>query len=470
MKRGKLRRRGLLSTLGALAAAALWLLLLPTASSGQEPKPDAATAEQIAELIRQLDADDFQVREDAEQALIALGEPALAAASEAAKSDSAEVKQRALKIVAEIRRTRIGLLYVGNIKQPELSGIVTAESSADGKFVYAAAWKANAVSVFERNAASGALTHVQSLAEGENFQGAIGLRLSPDDSLAVAVAFRAKCVTLLARDPKAGTLEQLDIAHGDPAGSLTLAWPTDAVFSEDSKFIYVLDDRLATVIVFRVADNKLVFVESFPGEEQCFAGARGIALTPDGKSLLVTSFQAGTLVVLNRDQASGRLSLKQALKGGGEIKGLGGVECVCTSADGKFVYTCSGRFLGTKIAGGTNAVSAFRVQDDGKLTLLQEFLSDHSELKNFVGGNDVIVSPDGRNVYACGTLSKSVACFGRDLKTGKLEYITTLSSDATGGPSELGANALAWSPDAKFLYLTVEDEGMISIFQRPGRK
>jgi 6-phosphogluconolactonase (cycloisomerase 2 family) len=380
------------------------------------------------------------------------------------------VKQRALKIVAEIRRTRTGLAYLGNIQRPEMLGIVTAESSADGKFLYAAAWKTSAISVFQRDQATGALTHAQSLSEGENLQGAIGVRLSPDDRLAVAVAFRAKCATLLVRDPKEGTLQTLDVAYGDPAGSVTLAWPTDAVFSADSKFVYVLDDRLATIVVFRVADNKLKFVESFPGEEQCFAGARGIALSPDGKSLYVTSFQAGTLVVLSRDQASGRLSLKQVLKDGGKIKGLGGVECVCASPDGKFVYTCSGRFLGTKIVGGANGVSAFRVEDDGNLTLVQEFISETSDLKNFAGGNDVIVSPDGLNVYACGTLSKSVACFDRDPKTGKLEYITTLQSDATGGPSELGANALAWSPDAKFLYLTVEDEGVISIFQRPARK
>ncbi len=154
--------------------------------------------------------------------------------------------------------------------------------------------------------------------------------------------------------------------------------------------------------------------------------------------------------------------MRQLIKDGQDgVKALAGVQTVCVSPDNEFVYTCSGRFVGTQ------AVSAFRVGEDGKLTVLQEFISEMSDLKNFSGGNDVIVSPDGLNVYACGTTSKSVACFDRDPKTGNLEYLTTLASDATGGEAELGACAMAWSPDSNFLYVTVEDDGAISIFQRP---
>jgi len=451
--------------LGAAALLTLCLLVVARAR-GQESKEETETAAKVAELIQQLDADDFQAREDAEKALIALGEPALAAAREATKSDSAEVKQRALKIVAEIRRTRMGLVYVGNIKQPELAGAVTAETSADGKFVYAAAWKANAITVFRRNEATGALSSVQSLVDAENLGGGICLRQSPDGSLGVAAAFRSRTVVLYERNKSEGTLELRHVVRDDPDAGLALKWPIDAAFSPDSKFVYVLDDQAATVVVFAVTDRKrLKFVEAFTGQEECFSGARGILISKDGKTLYVSAHRSATLSVLDREEATGRLSVRQLLKDGQDgIKGLAGVQTVCTSPDGKFVYTCSGRFLGTQ------AVSAFRVGEDGKLTVLEEFISDVSELKNFSGGNDVLVSPDGLNLYACGTVSKSVACFDRDPQTGKLQYITTLASDATGGMSELGACAMAWSPDSKFLYVTVEDDGAISIFQRPGRK
>jgi 6-phosphogluconolactonase (cycloisomerase 2 family) len=448
------------------AVALLLICVVHSPPARGQDSQENATAAKVAELIKLLDADDFQAREDAEKALIALGESALAAAKAATNSDSAEVKERAQKIVTEIRRTRTGLVYVGNIKTPELLGIVTAEASDDGKFLYAAAWKANAVSVFRRDEASGALSHVQSVVDAEDLGGGVGLRLSPDGALAAAVSFRSKTVALFARDAKEGTLRQLEVVRDDADAGLAMKWPIDAAFSPDSKFVYVLDDQAATVVVFQVIEGKsLKFVAAFAGQEQCFNGARGIAISKDGKSVYVAAHRSGMLSVLDRDAATGRLSVRQLLKDGQDgIKALAGVQTVCASPDGQFVYTCSGRFTGAQ------AVSAYRVGSDGKLTVLQEFIADAGDLKNFSGGNDVIVSPDGLNLYACGTVSKSVACFDRDPKTGKLDYITTLASAATGGDAELGACALAWSPDARFLYLTVEDEGAISIFQRPGRK
>ncbi len=289
-------------TANAMAVAALCLAIIPPPGRSQ----DKATQSKVAELIKQLDADDFQAREDAERALIALGEQALAAVSEAAKSDSIEVKQRAMKILAEIRHTRTGLVYVGNIKQADLQGVVTAEVSADGKFVYAAAWKVNAVTVFRRNESTGALSHVQTVAGPENLGGGICLRQSPDGSLGVAVAFQSKTVVLYERDAKEGTLRELEVVRSDPGAGLILKWPIDAAFSPDSKFVYVLDDQSATVVVFQVLEGKrLKFVESFAGQDECFAGARGISISQDGKTMYVASHRSATLSVLDREVATG---------------------------------------------------------------------------------------------------------------------------------------------------------------------
>ena len=172
-----------------------------------------------------------------------------------------------------------------------------------------------------------------------------------------------------------------------------------------------------------------------------------------GRQLLVSCYRAGTLVVLDRDSDTGKVKVRQVLRDEEDgIHGLGGAVEMCVSRDGKSVYSIAGRF------GGDNAICAFRVGADGKLTLQQEFINEESELKDFIGGaNGLAISPDGTRFYASGTTSHSLACFDRDIDTGKLTYVTTLKNVMTGNQegmsSSLGANGIDVSPDGKYVYL-----------------
>jgi sugar lactone lactonase YvrE len=100
------------------------------------------------------------------------------------------------------------------------------------------------------------------------------------------------------------------------------------------------------------------------------------------------------------------------------------------------------------------------------LTLAQEFIADKSDLVDFQGGNLLTISPDGKRLYAAGTVSCSLACFSRDPESGQLSYLSTLRDESTGLGSKLGANGVVCSPDGKFLYLALEDASAISVFER----
>jgi 6-phosphogluconolactonase (cycloisomerase 2 family) len=430
----------------------------------QEAESQAALAARIDRLIRDLDDDNFEVRERADAQLRAIGEPAFEKLKAAANDPAAERKQRAAKIVESLRFAALNLRHVFTESRAELYGAVSAAVCADGQFLYVPSYRSHMVHVFRCNRDSGSLELVQSLADPEQMQGAICLRLSRDGKLAVSSHIFSKTVVLKTRDPQTGRLTVVDVVRNDPAAGVTLQWPTDAAFSPDSKFVYVIDDKDAAVVVLRVTSaSKLQFVESFADPERCLAGARGIAMHPSGEAIFVVS-TSGHLSVLARDATTGKLTVRQILKDEQDgVHGFAGVYGVCASPDGRFVYTCSGK------EGGDQAIAAFR-WEGGKLHLLQEFIADQSDLVGYRIANEIIVTPDGTSLFASGTGSGSLACFDRDPASGKLVFRASYRSDATGAAVEKGATGLACSPDSKFLFVTIDDGNAVSVFQRKPAK
>jgi len=441
---------------------AILLFAISSAARAQQAELPAELAAKIDRLIQQLDDDTFAVREKAQAALAEIGEPALDKLTAAVKDSSAERSQRAGRLLASLRLAGLGLRYVSGVQSPGLLGAVTVALSPDGRFAYVPGFQASAINTFRRDAASGALEHLSTLADPQQLGGVVTVRLSPDGNLAVAASFSSKSIALLKRNATTGVMSLESVAKNDPAAGLTMDWPIDATFSTDGKFVYAVDDRAATVVVFRVDDGpRLSLVEIFAGAEKCFDGARGITANPDGKTLYVSSRRPGTLAVLDRDAATGKLAVRQIIRDGKDgVTGLAGTTGSCVSRDGKFVYTISGRFEGQ------NAIGVYRVGEDGRLSVVQEFLNDASDLKNFTGGNELTISPDGLHLYASGTTSCSLASFKRDPATGKLTYFTTIQSEATGLGADLGANGVEVSPDGRFLYLALENGSAISVFER----
>lgn len=438
------------------------------ATTNDDPKPpDPKELKlRIDRLITELDDPNFKTRQNAQKALIEIGAAVLPAVTKAAKSESPEVRYRAAEVLKALQHLVSGLKKVENFGHDDLEYVVSAEVSDDGRFLYAASWRANTVTVFRRNAENGKLEHEQTLRSDDYLEGAVCLRVSPDGKLAASTGFRSKAVALYERKPQNGRLKFLNAAVQDQNGVTGIQWPIDVAWSPNSKFLYVVDGRGqdgSTVTCFRVTDDRtLEWIEATKGRDDCFANSRGIATSPDGGSLYVTSSDAGTLVVLSRDAKTGKTEVRQILKDEtGDVHALMGVSSVAASSDGKFVYTSSGRFLGD------SAVSAFKVEKDGTLSVMQEFMSDETAegdnaIKNFLGGNEILITSDGRNVYAAGTRSSSIACFDRDPKTGRLTVRTTIDV----GNGELGPAGLGVSPDGKFLYAAVEGDGVLAIFER----
>ena len=139
-------------------------------------------------------------------------------------------------------------------------------------------------------------------------------------------------------------------------------------------------------------------------------GSTGIAVSPDGRDVYVAAPFASAVVVLARDPRSGRLTSRSGPAGCVSADGsdgqcaqgraLDGVSAVATSRDGKSVYAT---------ASSANAVLAFARGANGVLRQLPRAAGCVSDGgsggactsgRSLVGPQALVVSPDGRNIYA----------------------------------------------------------------------
>jgi DNA-binding beta-propeller fold protein YncE len=348
---------------------------------------------------------------------------------------------------------------IGSISGRELNQVSGVTVSPDGQHLYAATTDGS-VLCLDRNSGTGHLQITQTIQDPRFLKGMMVARISPDNRYLATVSCATDSVVLFARDPDSGVLFAVDMVGNWNLEDRTLDNVTHSTFSPDSKFLYVLGSESAAVTAFKITEaGKLEKVDATRGEAGCFGDARGIDISPDGKTIYVASARGNSLVVLNRDLVSGKMKIRQIIRDGEiGVTGLSGAFGVSCSLDGKYVYACSGRF------GGDSAVMAFKVQADGTLAFLQEFLGGPGGTINFLGGNDIWVSPDGKRVVATGANSNTLVCFTVNPATGMLNLVQTLTRDEKNPDLLNVPDGTAFSPDGRFLYVTMDDKS-ITVFR-----
>jgi 6-phosphogluconolactonase (cycloisomerase 2 family) len=142
------------------------------------------------------------------------------------------------------------------------------------------------------------------------------------------------------------------------------------------------------------------------------------------------------------------------------VSGLHGVLAVIVSPDGRDVYAA---------AANDDAVTAFR-RDPASGTLTQTQL-----VKDGVDGVDglayasaLALSPDGKHLYVTGSTDNAVAVFGRDATTGALTFIEAQKEGVAGVDGLKFARSVALSPDGAFVYVAGQTDDAIAVFKRNG--
>jgi DNA-binding beta-propeller fold protein YncE len=393
--------------------------------------------------------------------------------------------------------------------------------SWDDRNVYVASHDSDAVAVFARDLATGALTQLPGTdacvslgggdgecAEGVGLDNPGSVAVSRDDRNVYVASHDSDAVAVFARDLATGALTQLpatdacvseDGSGGDCADGVALFIPFGVAVSDDGRNVYVVSAGTSAVAVF-ARDLATGALSQLPGTDACVSKdgtggdcADGIGLdevvsvtvSPDGRNVYVTSFAGSDAVaVFARDLATGALTQLPGTDACVSRDGTGG-DCaagvgldnpanVAVSPDGRNVYVASHD---------SNAVAVFvRDRRTGALTQLPGTDACASDLGDecaqgvaLNSPTSVAVSRDDRNVYVASFDSSAVAVFARDSRTGALAQLSgtdaCVSEDGSGrdcadGAALFDAFGVMVSRDGRNAYVVSRDGNAVAVFAR----
>ena len=229
-----------------------------------------------------------------------------------------------------------------------LNGAVWVTVSPDGKHVYTAGEVDNAVALFSRNSTTGALTFVEIHKDGVG--GVDGLAVvrsvtvSPDGDHVYAAGSADNALAVFSRNSATGALTFVTTSKDGVGGVDGLDSARVVTVSPDGSHVYAagaVDDAVA-VFSRSTTTGALTFVEVHKdgvGGVDGLDGANWVTLSPDGKHLYTSAQNDNAVVVFSRSTTTGALTYVTTSKDSvGGVDGLSFAHSVTVSPDGDHVY------------------------------------------------------------------------------------------------------------------------------------
>jgi DNA-binding beta-propeller fold protein YncE len=387
--------------------------------------------------------------------------------------------------------------------------------SPDGKNVYVASSRSDAIAIFRRDPRIGTLSQSKGVAGCVADEGAGGcapavgldgpnsVAVSPDGRSVYATSRTSSAVTVFSRKPSSGRLTQLPIGFGCISGlpvpvcasGRALVAPDVVVISPDGRNVYVGSFFGNAIAVFN-RDPATGALAQAAGATGCIAAAtsgcasglalgapEGLAISAGGTSVYAATALSNAVVVLSRDPSTGALA--QATDGSGCIADspltgcatgvqLSGANAVAVSPGGGDVYVTS--LFSNSVTSFTRAVPAGTLtQKEGTPGCLVYLRSVGCSFgRALVAPEGIAVSPDGANVYVAAFATGAIAVLDRSRKSGAVTQkpgragclAAPSMPGCAPGRALRGVSSIALSPDGRYLYSTSFGSNAVNIFRR----
>ncbi len=217
--------------------------------------------------------------------------------------------------------------------------------------------------------------------------------------------------------------------------------------------------------------NAIKFVEE-KQQANTLGTVSDVAVSTDGEFVYSAAVQSGAVAAFKRDLVTGVLAYSNVVTTA-TVPTLTAVFGVATSPDNKNIYTASPTTStsGTLLTGAITAFSRDPVT--GALTVVNDQRAGQNgiTLNGFV---TLMVSPDGRNVYAVtGNNPDGIAVFTRNVTTGALTLLEQHTDDVNGNylgqafsQNTSPIKNIAISENGKYLYVSATDDNAVSVYSR----
>lgn len=345
------------------------------------------------------------------------------------------------------------------------------------------------------------------------FMGSRAIAISPDGRFVYVASSKSDAIAIFSRDRRTGALTQPSGKGGcisargadGCAKAVGLDGPNSVAVSPDGKSVYVTSRASSSLTSFKRNRKTGALTQLPPAAAGCYsslpvpgcAGARGllgadvVVVSGDGENVYAGAFFGNAVASFSRNQEPSREGseapvgvLSQAAGSAGCIAeagaegcatgiGLGAVEGLAVSRDGTGVYT--GSALSNAVAALTrNPEGGALSQAEGAAGCLALALAGCGTAREVEGANAVATSPGSDVVYVTSLLADSVTVFqpattrgGLAQKEATAGCVVWLRSVGCGfGRSLSGPEGLAVSPDGHSLYVTAFRSGALDVFDR----
>ena len=355
----------------------------------------------------------------------------------------------------------------------------------------------------DRSSPRAGCTRVRALHGPAPFLGSDAVAISPDGRNVYVASSRSNAIAIFTRNVRTGTLRQRSRTAGciavrgadGCATAIGLRAPNSVAVSSDGRNVYATSLASNAVVAFHRNRSNGALTQLGNGAG-CIANAATtgcttgraldgpdvVAISPGGANVYVGSFLGSSLAVFSRNTSSGALTqpadvtgcfVNTPTTGCTTALALGNPEGVTVSPDGDNVYVAApgSDALGTFTRNTSNG--SLTQDTDGTGCISSSALTGCTPGTQLAGADAVVVSPNGASIYVTSLESNSVTAFTRPSTgqpaqlTGTSACVINLLAVGCSLARELNApEGLAVSPDSASLYAVAYTSGALDVFNR----
>ncbi|MFK8182701.1 MAG: DUF4347 domain-containing protein [Phormidesmis sp.] len=278
-----------------------------------------------------------------------------------------------------------------------------------------------------------------------------------------------------------GLALQTIITDGDTSGTQTISGLDGALgvtVSPDGTQVFVTGDEADALVIFDLDERgnltlRATFQDGVDGVDG-LDSAYDVAFSPDGSQVFVASAEDSALTLFDRD-AEGNVTFNTTFKDNVDgVDGLSNAHSVAVSPDGTQVFVTGGNniFIGDSDPNrfsGDSALAVFDRDANGNLTFREALKNGENGIDGLAGAYEVVVSPDGTQVFVAGYDDDALVVFDRDTE-GNLTFNTVFKDGDTNNGQTIdglnGAISLDVSPDGTQVFVAGYTNNAIAIFDR----